>query len=394
MAGGGGFGNAFHRAVDAGVVFGDDDDDDRQNQPDQGAVVNVHGRRGWRTPTMNFVAGVIEGDGGDNGGAEHALVKGAHDVFAFAQADEENGDDGGDDGDGAEDQRELGGHGDFGEQQVADEHGGHGGHGIGLEQVGGHTGAVTHVVAHVVGDDRRVAGVVLGDSGFDLAHQVGADVGALGEDAAAQTGEDGDQAAAEAEGHQGDDVMGGGVVTGHGGQGQAGHDHAGHRAALEGHGQTGRQAFFGGFGRTHVGDNRHAHADVAGHKGGHRADQKADGGFGAHGGKDNSENDDAGNAHAFQLAIQVGDGAFLDGVGDCLHLFVSGRGAFDDTGKDNRKKNTNSADQRTNQRYIVHYNVHSFLHSMFNVKSRFAVKPIHSILCSLTKDGRGSLDGP
>ena len=73
------------------------------------------------------------------------------------------------------------------------------GHRVGLEQVGGHAGAVADVVADVVGDGRRVARIVLGDAGFDLADEVAADVGALGEDAAAETGEDRDQRGAEAE---------------------------------------------------------------------------------------------------------------------------------------------------------------------------------------------------
>ena len=58
-------------------------------------------------------------------------------------------------------------------------------HRIGLEQVGGHPGAIADVVADVVGDGRRVARIILGNAGFDLADEVGADVGALGEDAAA-----------------------------------------------------------------------------------------------------------------------------------------------------------------------------------------------------------------
>ena len=58
-------------------------------------------------------------------------------------------------------------------------HGGDQRDGVGLEQVGGHAGAVADVVADVVGDHRRVARVVLGDAGLDLADQVGADVGAL-----------------------------------------------------------------------------------------------------------------------------------------------------------------------------------------------------------------------
>ena len=76
------------------------------------------------------------------------------------------------------------------------------GHRVGLEQVGRHAGAVADVVADVVGDHRRVARVVLGDAGFDLADQVGADVGALGEDAAAESREDRDQRAAEGEADQ------------------------------------------------------------------------------------------------------------------------------------------------------------------------------------------------
>ena len=81
------------------------------------------------------------------------------------------------------------------------------GHGIGLEQVGRHAGAVAHVVAHVVRDHRGVARVVFGDAGFHLAHQVGADVGTLGEDAAAQTGEDRNQRGTETKRHQGLDQV-------------------------------------------------------------------------------------------------------------------------------------------------------------------------------------------
>ena len=88
------------------------------------------------------------------------------------------------------------------EQQHAEQHHRDRGDRVGLEQVGGHAGAVADVVADVVGDHRRVARVVLGDPGLDLADQVGTDVGGLGEDAAAQTGEHRDQRAAEAEADQ------------------------------------------------------------------------------------------------------------------------------------------------------------------------------------------------
>ena len=44
-----------------------------------------------------------------------------------------------------------------------------------------------------------IARIVLRNAGLDLADEVGADVGALGEDAAAETGEDRDQRGAEPE---------------------------------------------------------------------------------------------------------------------------------------------------------------------------------------------------
>jgi hypothetical protein len=54
---------------------------------------------------------------------------------------------------------------------------------VGLEAVGGGADRVAGVVAGAVGDDAGVAGVVLLDLEDDL-HEVGADVGDLGEDAA------------------------------------------------------------------------------------------------------------------------------------------------------------------------------------------------------------------
>ncbi len=90
----------------------------------------------------------------------------------------------------------------LGEEDRGEDHRRDDRHRIGLEQVGGHAGAVADIVADVVGDRRRVARIVLGDAGLDLADEVAADVGALGEDAAAETGEDRDQRGAEAEGHQ------------------------------------------------------------------------------------------------------------------------------------------------------------------------------------------------
>ena len=68
---------------------------------------------------------------------------------------------------------------------------------IGFEKVGSHAGAIADIVADVVGDDGRVARIIFGNAGFDLTHEIGTDVGALGEDAAAETREDRDQRGAE-----------------------------------------------------------------------------------------------------------------------------------------------------------------------------------------------------
>ena len=81
------------------------------------------------------------------------------------------------------------------------------GHGVGLEEVGGHAGAVADIVAHIVSDRRCVARVILGNTGFDLTDQVAAHVGTLGEDTAAEPGKDRDQRGTKPEGDKGVDDM-------------------------------------------------------------------------------------------------------------------------------------------------------------------------------------------
>ena len=95
--------------------------------------------------------------------------------------------------------------------------GGNDGAHIAFVQVGAHAGHVAHVIAHIVGNDGGVAGVVLGDAGLHLAHQVGAHVGRFGEDAAAHTGEQSHAGSAHAEGkHVAGDVLDQKIGGGHG----------------------------------------------------------------------------------------------------------------------------------------------------------------------------------
>ena len=140
-------------------------------------------------------------------------------------------------------------------------------HLVRLEQVGRHTGAVTDVVTDVVGDRRRVARVVFGDTGFDLADEVGADVGRLGEDAAADSQEQREQRATEPESDQDRRARVLEDHDDHGGaeQAEADGEHAGDTAGAERDLERlrHRSAARGRRG-AHVAAHREAHADEPG----------------------------------------------------------------------------------------------------------------------------------
>jgi hypothetical protein len=163
-------GDALHRVVARRrEVLGDDDDegghddaaDRAQEQPADAGDAGDTVLLGAEHP----VGERVEECDGDEGSDADALVEGVHDVgAAAAEAHEEGADDGGDDGGAAEDQRVGDGGRDVRPEEVGQQHGGDGRDGVGLEEVGGHASAVADVVAHVVGDDGRVARVVLGDA--------------------------------------------------------------------------------------------------------------------------------------------------------------------------------------------------------------------------------------
>ena len=133
-------------------------------------------------------------------------------VPALLRAHEEDAHDRGDDPDDGDDERQVDGvHAvrrrcaahrvrlQSREPGHAEDHGSDDGAHVGLEQVRAHAGHVADVVADVVGDGGRVQRVVLRDARFDLAHQVRADVGGLGVDAAAHAGEQRDGGGAQRE---------------------------------------------------------------------------------------------------------------------------------------------------------------------------------------------------
>ena len=145
---------------------------------------------------------------------------------------------------------------------------------VGLEQIGAHAGHVADVVAHVVGDHRRVARIVLRNTGFDLADEVGADIGGLRVDAAADACEQRDRRSAEGEARQYRHHLPQRLVVAaaeHRGvqqveQRQAQdaephHREAHHRAAREGNRQGPVQAGAGGRGGPDVGRGGDPHAE-------------------------------------------------------------------------------------------------------------------------------------
>ena len=103
-------------------------------------------------------------------------------------------------------------------------------------------------VGDVVRDHCRVARVILGNAGLDLADDIRADVCALGEDAAAESRKDGDQRAAEGEADQrmqrvcDTHAEHDGVETGYAEQTQANHQQAGDGATFKGDLKRGVQA--------------------------------------------------------------------------------------------------------------------------------------------------------
>src|SRR6476646_8865868 len=293
----------------------------------------------------------VEGRDRDHAGQDHALVERALDAVGFGPH-HEGADDRGDDRDAADDQRvdrDLAGEVTV-EGEDAEQHHRDRGDRVGLEQVGGHAGAVADVVADVVGDNR-----------LDLADQVGADVGGLGEDAAAQPGEDRDQRTTEAEADQRVDGLLVGaadqeqeaVVAGDADQRQTDDQQAGHRAALEGDVERRRNAAARRLGDARVGPHRDVHPDEAGGAREHGPDQEPDRGFPVlqQQQQDRDRHRERGDDRV--LAAEVGLGPFLDGARDFAHAVVAGRLGEQALGNEKSIENGSaSADQRDDNSVI------------------------------------------
>ena len=116
------------------------------------------------------------------------------------------------------------------------------------------------------------------------------------------------------------------VVAGDPEQAQADDEQAGDRARAEGDLQRGRQPVPRGLSRTGVRADGDVHADEAGGRREHCADQEADRGPPAElvVEAEQEERDDRHDRDRHVLAAQVGARAFLHGAGDLAHALVAG----------------------------------------------------------------------
>ena len=117
-----------------------------------------------------------------------------------------------------------------------------------------------------------------------------------------------------------------GEVDGDAEQREAGDQHAGDGAGLEGEVETAGQRRGRGLRGAHVGAHRDVHADEAGGARQHRADQEADRDQHAEEVGEQREDHDADDADRHVLALEIGLRAFGDRGRDLLHARVAGIG--------------------------------------------------------------------
>ena len=209
---------------------------------------------------------------------------------------------------------------------------------IALVKVGAHAGHVAHIVAHVVGDGRGVARIILGDARLDLAHQIGAHIGRLGVDAAADTCEQGLRRGAHAESQHrrrddheflrpcGIDKPGQNHVPERDVQQSEAHDHqTHHRTAAESDFQTAVQRLPCGIGRAGRSVGGGFHTEVAGQSREESARDEGEGhpavlhpGSVGQVGEEERQHDED-DADDLVLLTQIGHGALAHVPGDFTH---------------------------------------------------------------------------
>jgi hypothetical protein len=200
---------------------------------------------------------------------------------------------------------------------------------------GPHSRHVTDIVTDVVGDDRGVTRVVLGDSRLHFAGQVGADVGRLGVNASPDARKEGDRGSTQAEAEQ---ITGQHLVVeidvaaGEEAEQkrdaehtQTNHRESQHATAVERDAERCRHGLLGGVGGAGVGQRSRAHSQVAGQTAGKGSTEEGHAGAPAETGHEheNDKEDCHKDGKGRVLAAQEGRRAFVDPLPDLLHPFIA-----------------------------------------------------------------------
>ena len=339
MASHGAFRNGLHRAVArAGIVFRDPDNQPGHRKPDHAAEEQVNRpkartSRRHRAKAKHQIGQRQQHNQRQDAGDDKAAIHGAHDGIIRRQLHKVSADDGrhhANRTDGQRIEHAAHHHGRIGKGNRRQHHGGNHRHRIGFEQISGHASAVADIIADIVSDGRGVAGVILRDAGFHLAHHIAANIRTLGEDAAAQARKNRNQRSAEAKRHQRINHRAaiGRITTkyrqdqeinSNTQQRQAGHQHPGDGARFKGDIQPGGERLNRGLRGAEIGAHRHIHADKARSTRKHRAKRKANGHHQAKAPGHQGEKDHAHNGNGAVLPLQIGRCAFLNGESNFLH---------------------------------------------------------------------------
>ena len=216
-------------------------------------------------------------------------------------------------------------------RQVAHQHAADQAHRIRFENVRRHARAVAHVVAHVVGNGRRIPRIILIQILLILAHQIRAHVRRLGINTTAQSRKHTDQRAAQRQPHQRIDRMLRVVHAAfhhqikhpHRQQAQRHDEQTRHRTAIESHLQRRMTAHRGRLRRAHVRPHRDHHPDVSRRQRAHRAHHKTRGRQSAAQPPDRRKHHHRDHAHRHHLPVQVGLRPLLDRARDRRHFLIS-----------------------------------------------------------------------
>ena len=301
--------------------------------------------QGQTTIGQNEVSDTERGDSGNDSGTDGTGVEGflRIGIFVFASDDEGAGD-AQKDTDGSDDQRENDGThlmgGIAGPDRSTENGGTDDGADVGFEEVSAHTGDVTDVVTDVIGDGSGVTRIVFGDTGFDFADEVGADVSSFCVDTAAAPCEECDGGSTEAKAREDFEetvhILGKFSLkideeeTDDAEKSEADDGHTHDSATAKGDGEGFSEARPGGIGSSDVCFCGDAHTEVTG--GGTadgtddvgNGDEPAAGGIDGVDGAEDHSNDGNKDDEDFVFGIQEGHCAFVDVTGNFFHLVGTG----------------------------------------------------------------------